>query len=142
MITIDLGEPQYGWLPVTFCAETFELVLDASAVPINPLEALCEMLAVVVAGGSARVQWPLEPAECWFDFENQAGDIVLTITERPSRTHPLTQVFRVAGTSKQVLMPFLRALSQFTARSYSETHWPKLSKHKLAQLNQLLKNSR
>lgn len=142
MVTIDFGEPTHGWLPVTFYAEAFELAFRASAVPANPLESLCEVLAVAAAGGSARVLWLLEPAECWFDFENRAGEIVLTITERPSRTRPLTHVFQTSGTSKQVLIPFLRALTRFAALPYEEAHWPKLPKHKLAQLTQLLKKSR
>ncbi|MDJ0366408.1 hypothetical protein QMK33_14715 [Hymenobacter sp. H14-R3] len=142
MITVNFGEPARGWLPITFRAGTFELVLDAADVPVNPLESLCEALAVVSAEGNAQVFWHLEPAECRFDFKNQAAEITLTLAERPTRTRPFTQIFQVTGTSKEMLMPFYRALAQFASHSYSEAHWPTLSKHKLVQLGSSLKKSR
>ncbi len=123
-------------------AGAFELALYASDILTNPLESLCEALAIVAAGSSARVLWYLEPAECWFDFENQAEEVVLTSTERPSRNRLPTQVFQVSGTSKEALRPLYQALTQFAAHAYSEVHWPTLAKDRLAQLGELLKNSR
>jgi hypothetical protein len=142
MITVSFGEPYRGWLPVALCANTFELSLAVSAIPANPLDSLCEALVVVAAGGNAQVLWNLEPAEYWFNFENQAGAIMLTIAKRSSHHLPLNQVCQLPGTAKEVLAPFYLALTRFAAHSYSEAHWPQLAKARLAHLGYLLKKSR
>lgn len=116
-VTVEFGEPEHGWLPVAFRIDDFRLELESSDVPINPLEALLEALTVVPAGGSASVLWYLEPAECWFNFENQSGIIILTITEKANHSQVPTQLFRFAGSVKELLIPFYKALKQFTAHS-------------------------
>ena len=140
IITIEFGEPKYGWLPIIFSAADFRLELHASDVPVNPLEALLEALTVVPAGGNASVLWYLEPAEYWFNFDNQLGVITLNIIERASYNQAPTQLFRFTGSVKELLVPFYKALKQFTAHSYSEAHWPKLTNAKVMRLGQLLQN--
>lgn len=52
---VEFGQPEHGWLPVTFKMGEFELAFHASDVSVNPLDSLCEALAVVPAGDSAKV---------------------------------------------------------------------------------------
>ncbi|RZJ92774.1 MAG: hypothetical protein EOO60_06890, partial [Hymenobacter sp.] len=56
-VTVAFGRPEHGWLPVMFQAGDFQLEFFASNVPANPLESLCEALAVVPAGGRSKVMW-------------------------------------------------------------------------------------
>ena len=137
-IGVEFGEPRHGWLPVTFRASNFHLQVNASLVPANPLDALCETIALVLAGSPAQVLWFSEPAECWFHFENQANKITLTISERTRRGQALTQLFQVTGTTEEIVKPLLQALTQFSARAYSETHWPKPDSRRLLRLRNLL----
>ncbi|MGI4884578.1 MAG: hypothetical protein ACRYFR_06425 [Janthinobacterium lividum] len=137
-VTVEFGEPEHGWLSVTFRVDDFFLKLDASGIPVNPLEALVEALAVVAVGSSASVSWFLEPAECCFNFENQLSSISLTITEKANRGQVPAHLFQFTGSVKELLIPFYEALKQFTAHSYSEAHWPKLTNARVARLGQLL----
>jgi hypothetical protein len=41
-LTISFGIPEHGWLSVFVSAPDFELELDASDAPVNPIEKLCE----------------------------------------------------------------------------------------------------
>jgi hypothetical protein len=139
-LIVEFGVPNHGWLPVKFCAGSFHLELDVSDVPANQLEALCEALVVVQAGGTAQVAWFLEPAECWFYFENLSGNITLTIVEKASRGHVPLHLIRLIGTAKELLIPFAQALRKFNTRAYGEPHWPKLDKLRLNQLSSILQN--
>jgi len=141
-VLVHFGQPKHGWLPVTFQAGAFQLVFYASHVPANPLESLCEALAVVPAGGSAKVMWNLEPDIYWFTFENQAGEVTLEITEAPRHNQPGTYLLRLTGTVHAVLRPFYKALTAFTAHQHSEAHWPVIAKSRLNQLGQLLRSQR
>lgn len=137
---VEFGEPARGWLPVVFSIGDFCLELESSDVPSNPLEAVLEALTIVPAGGSASVLWYLEPAECWFNFENQLDIVTLTITEKASHSQVPILLFRFVGSVQELLIPFYKALKQFTAHSYSETHWPKIANARVARLGQLLQN--
>jgi hypothetical protein len=128
---VEFGQPAHGWLPVTF---------HASDVPVNPLELLCEALAVVPAGGIARVMWHLEPTVYWFSFENQAGEVVLEIAEALEYNQPGTRVLRLEGSIRTILRPFYKALTDFAGYKYNEPHWPALAASRLRPIGQLLRS--
>jgi hypothetical protein len=139
-VLVHFGQPKHGWLPVTFQAGAFRLAFAASDVPANPLDSLCEALAVVPVGGSAKVMWHLEPAVYWFAFENQAGEVMLEITEAPRYNQPGTCLLRLTGTARTVLRPFYKALTAFVAHQPGEAHWPVIAKSRLNQIGQLLRS--
>lgn len=137
---VEFGQPEHGWLPVTFKAGEFELAFDASDVPANPLDLLCEALAVVPAGGSAKVMWHLEPAVYWFAFEQHADGVALEITEASGYNQPGICLLQLTGSVQAVLRPFYKALTAFAAYRYSEPHWPALAASRLKPLGQLLRS--
>ena len=137
---VHFGQPAHGWLPVTFQASAFLLEFHASAVPANPLESLCEALAVVPSGGSAKVMWYLEPAVYWFAFENISGEIILEITAAPKYNQPGICLLRLTGNARIILRPFYSALTAFTAHNYEAAQWPAIAKSRLKQIGQLLRN--
>jgi hypothetical protein len=139
-VFVHFGQPKHGWLPVTFQAGEFQLEFYASHIPANPLESLCEALAVVSAGGSARVMWHLEPAAYWFAFENLSGGIALEITEAPRSNQPGICLVRLTGNTRTILRPFYRALTALATLEFSEAHWPILTASKLKQIGQLLRS--
>jgi hypothetical protein len=139
-VFVRFGQPKHGWLPVAFEAGAFHLEFYASHIPANPIESLCEALAVVPAGGSARVMWNLEPAVYWFAFENLSGEITLEITEAPGHNQPGTCVLSLTGNTRTILRPFYRALTVLATSEFSEAHWPVLAASKLKQIGQLLRS--
>jgi hypothetical protein len=139
-VLVHFGQPEHGWLPVLFQASTFKLDFCASNVPTNPLDALCEALAVVPIGGSATVMWHLEPAIYRFVFENQAGEVTLEITEAPAYNKPSTCLLRLTGSVRTILLPFYKALAAFAGHKFSEAHWPVLAASRLKRLGQLLRS--
>ena len=139
-VFVHFGQPKHGWLPVTFQAGEFHLEFYASHIPANPLESLCEALAVVPAGGSARVMWNLEPAVYWFAFENLRGEITLEITEAPRYNQPGICLLRLKGNIRTILHPFYRALTALATPEFNEAHWPVLAASKLKQIGQLLRS--
>lgn len=137
---VEFGKPAHGWLPVKLQADAFLLEFHASDVPVNPLELLCEALAVVPAGGSAKVMWHLEPTVYWFSFKNQAGEVVLEIAKALGYNQPGTRVLRLAGSIRTILRPFYKALTDFAGHKYSESHWPTLAASRLRPIGQLLRS--
>jgi hypothetical protein len=139
-VFVKFGQPAHGWLPVMFQAGTFQLAFNASDVPANPLELLCEALAVVPAGGSAEVIWHLEPAIYRFSFEKQVEEIILEIIEAPKYSKPGTCVLQLTGSVRSILFPFYKALTAFAAHQYGEAQWPALAASRLKLIRQLLRS--
>jgi hypothetical protein len=139
-LSVEFGQPAHGWLPVTFKAGKFELAFYASDVPINPLDLLCEALAVVPAGASAKVMWHLEPLVYWFVFEQHKDGVMLEITEATSYNQPGTYLLQLTGSAQAVLRPFYKALTDFAGHKYSEPHWPALAASRLRPIGQLLRS--
>ncbi|RZK21913.1 MAG: hypothetical protein EOO56_10405 [Hymenobacter sp.] len=140
MITIEFGEPKHGWLPVALRTSAFELEFYASDVPVNPLESLCEALAVVPFGGSAKVMWHLEPAVYWFAFEKQAEEASLLVIESPLYNKSGTCILRLTGSVRDILLPFHKALAEFASHQFSEKHWPSLAESRIKRLGQVLRS--
>ena len=139
-VFVRFGQPKHGWLPVTFEADGFQLEFYDSHIPLNPLDSLCEALAVVPAGGRARVMWHLEPAVYWFAFENLSGEIILEITGAPRYNQPGICLLRLTGSIRTILRPFYRALTSLATLEFNETHWPVVAASKLKQIGQLLRS--
>lgn len=138
-VTVAFGRPEHGWLPVMLQAGDFQLEFFASNVPANPLELLCEALAVVPVGGSAKVMWHLEPAIYWFVFEKDTAEVTLEILEAPRHNQPGTCLLRLTGSMQDILHPFYNALAEFASHKFSEKHWPALATNSVKQLSKLLR---
>jgi len=139
-ITVRFGVPEHGWLPVSINAGGFELQLDVSDVPVNPLEELCSALILVLQGMDAEVGWHLEPAWYYFRFSISDELITLIISEQSYWGTTKTEIIRLTGTMACVVLPFYRALKSLVVSS--EEAWPAIEQAKLDKLTMLAKNER
>ena len=137
-ISIILGTPEHGWLPVDFCYEDFHLVFAASDIFNDPIEELYNVVTKLQDDELKRITWWLEPAAYFFDFERKGQSIVLTIIESDDLHHESadkTQLIRITGAEKGIFEPFRNALRQFSSQTYEENHWPNtLDKNKIKNL--------
>jgi hypothetical protein len=139
MVRLVFGQPAHGWLPLTLYIEAFELTLDVSDVPINPIEEFCNCLCLVLKGGEAAVWWHLEPTWYQFHFEPRLDKVVFSIWQAARYQRAETLIFQYAGDFASLILPFYRALKQFTSLPISEKDWPTIDQEKLRQLTELVR---
>lgn len=138
MVHITLGQPEHGWLPVALTVEAFELALDVSDVPVNPLEELGQALRLVVQGGAGVVCWHLEPSWYQFRFAPGGKEVEFSVWTGPSYHQQDIELLYYKGTFDAVVLPFYRALKQFATRSFTDHDWPALDPEKLQRLTNLV----
>ncbi len=51
-IDIEFGVSEHGWLPMVFRYQDFELKLEISEVPLNPMAQLCDALIQINRGNN------------------------------------------------------------------------------------------
>jgi hypothetical protein len=139
MVHVIFGQPEHGWLPLTLNVDAFELELDVSDVPINPLEELCNSLRLVLKGGEASVWWHLEPTWYQFHFEPRLDELLLSICRCSHYQQDGTKIFQYIGDFNSIILPFYRALKQFSSRSIPEQDWPTMDKEILGRLTDLVR---
>jgi hypothetical protein len=137
-ISIVLGIPKNGWLPVGFHYKGFHLDFAASDVLNDPIEELCNVIAQLQDDEVKRTTWWLEPASYFFDFERKGQSLVLTISETDDlhdESAAKTQLIKITGDDKEIFEPFRNVLKQFSSQTYEENHWPyNLDKNKIKDL--------
>lgn len=138
MINLWFGLPEHGWLPVEFKAGDYELELDVSDVPVNPLDELCSALIIVLQGGAAEMGWHLEPTWYYFRFEPSNEVITLVILKSERYGSKTNERFRVTGTFESLLLPICRALKSFATTDYG-IDWPTVDSARIKQLTELIK---
>ena len=137
-ITIVLGSPEHGWLPVDFHYKDFHMEFAASDVLNDPTEELYNAVTKLQDNEIKRTTWWLEPGAYFFDFERKGQIITLTIIE----TYDLNdqdaenkQLVKITRDEKEIIEPFRIALRKFTSQTYEENHWPfNLDKNKIKDL--------
>jgi hypothetical protein len=139
MVRILFGPPKHGWLPLTLYVDAFELALDVSDVPINPLEELCSSLRLVLKGGDASVWWHLEPTWYQFHFEPASSELVFSVWQCSSYQKAGLRIFQHTGNFDAIVLPFYRALKQFASHPTSEKDWPSIDKENLKHLTDLVR---
>ena len=80
-LSIVLGIPEHGWLPVDFRYNDFQLEFAASGILNNPVKELYHCVAKLQDKEIRRTTWWLEPMAYFIDFEKAGKNVVLTITE-------------------------------------------------------------
>ena len=138
MLIVGFGIPEHGWLPVEIKEQNYSLLLDASDVPVNPLDELCNALISIAHGGNADVNWHLEPAWCHFHFETSNKVVTLTILMSKRYGLKTDAQFSTTGTFDSLIMPFYRTLKSFVTTDYG-TDWPAVDSVKIAKLTELIK---
>lgn len=126
-ISIVLGTPEHGWLPVNFHYKDFHLDFAASDVLNDPIEELYNAVTKLQDNEVKRTTWWLEPAAYFFDLERKEQSIILTISETDdlhNENADKTQLITINGDEKVILEPLRNVLKQFSSQTYEENHWP------------------
>jgi len=139
-IKVEFGNPYHGWLPVSLAAGQFELEIEASNVPANPIYLLVDALQKALVGLESAVWWHLEPSGYYFNFiplGNEECTLKITYTNGVA-PEKVKNVFEMQGSFKQILLPFWRAVRKFDSHGYSEHHWPETPTDDLYKLTTLI----
>jgi len=137
-ISITLGTPEHGWLPVDFHYKDFHLNFDASDVLNDPIEELFNVVTKLQDNEHRQVTWWLEPAAYLFEIERTGQIFILTIKEAKhlhNESAAKRLLLTITGDNRQIIEPFRVALRTFSSQTYEENHWPyKLDKNKVQGL--------
>jgi hypothetical protein len=137
-ITIDLGEPKNGWLPIAFKSTDFELEFNASNIPENPTDKLCESLILALNGIETKICWNMEPECYFFELIPSGKNINLIISKSSGITINRNLIYKLNGDFESVILPLYRALKKFSTLEFNKTDWTKIDKIKLNKLTELV----
>jgi hypothetical protein len=137
-ISIKLGIPEHGWLPVDFRFKDFHLDFAASDVLNDPIEELYDVVTNLQDNELKRITFWLEPGAYFFEFERTGKGISVTIiqTEDIHNESAIKSILRtIIGNDKEIIEPFRTELKHFSLQIYEENHWPyNLDKNKIKNL--------
>ncbi|MBL7890123.1 MAG: hypothetical protein JNL24_11235 [Bacteroidia bacterium] len=137
-ISVELGQPEHGWLPVEFHYKDFHLNFAASDVLNNPTEELYNAVIKLNDNEVKRTTWWLEPGAYFFDFEKKGSVIILTIIETEDLHHESSskkELVKITGNDQEIVEPFRIVLRQFISQTFEKNNWPyNLDKNKMMDL--------
>ena len=137
-IELQLGNPKNGWLPAKLKSNDFELEFNASNIPENPTDKLCESLILSLNGIETEICWNLEP-ECYFFELKQSGkNINLNISNSSGITKNRNLVYKLTGDFESVILPMYRSLKKFNTLEFDKADWNKIDQAKLNKLTELV----
>jgi hypothetical protein len=126
LISIILGTPEHGWLPVDFRYKDFHLNFAASDVLNDLTEELYSVVTSLQDNEIKRTTWWLEPGAYFFDFERKGQKFTLTIFETDhlhDETAADKQLITITEDEKEIIQPFRMVLRLFTSQTYKDNHW-------------------
>ncbi|GGZ94326.1 hypothetical protein [Algibacter mikhailovii] len=137
-IELNLGNPKNGWLPIELKSTDFELEFNASNIPENPTDKLCESLILTMNGIETEICWNLEP-ECYFFELKQSGkNINLNISNSSGITKNRNLIYEMTGDFESVILPMYRSLKKFSTLEFDNADWIKIDQIKLNKLTELV----
>ncbi len=142
--SIDFGTPDHGWLPLELVYGDFELKLDVSDVPVDPMVQLCDALIQLSKGIQTpdQIIWHLEPY-CFYLQLKQSGDLyIVQISESENYEGPQNLIKEFNGSFEAIILPLYRAFKKFCSYGYSKPHWEVLDAQRVGELSALVKNSK
>ncbi|MCR9152466.1 MAG: hypothetical protein NXI09_00020 [Bacteroidetes bacterium] len=82
-IKIEFGIPEHGWLPAKLNYRDYQLELEISDVPLDPMVQLCDALIQISKGIKEpnRIIWHLEPYCYYLQLMITDGQYKVTILE-------------------------------------------------------------
>ena len=130
--------PKNGWLPINFKTSDFELEFNASNIPENPTEKLCECLILAINGIESELCRNLEP-ECYF-FETKSSEkgIDFIISKSVGIAKKRNLIYKLTGDINSVILPMYRSLKRFSSLEFNKTDWEKIDQIKLNKLTELV----
>ncbi|MDU0369344.1 hypothetical protein ACFPAF_02960 [Hymenobacter endophyticus] len=137
-IRVDFERPSHGWLPVKVIMNDFELDIDASDVPVNPIYLLYLAILDVVAGIASKVWWHLEPVGYYFDFTQPQPGLYRLVISYHSDSQVPEFLYETKGSAADIVLPFCRAIKNLDSCKYDEQDWPSLEEKQLTHLSNVI----
>ncbi len=136
-LSILFGTPEHGWLSVDIISDNYKFNIDASDVPVNPLELLTNTILDLSVDNKGEVWWNLEPAVVILEFKKLDKNYQLTIMTALTHEGPreIQKIFN--GNFHEIIEPFINALALFHSKTFDEKHWPIVDTKKINKLQLL-----
>jgi len=137
-VHLILGNPKNGWLPIELKSTDFELEFNASNIPENPTDKLCESLILAINGIETEICWNLEP-ECYFIELKPNGKVIDFIISKSGRiTENRNLIYKLTGDFESLILPIYRSLKKFNSLDFDKADWEKINQIKLNKLTELV----
>ena len=143
-ITIEFGTPEHGWLLTNLSHKDFEIELDISDVPLDPMVQLCDALIEINKGISEpnRIIWHLEPYCYYLQLRKSESGYKAIILESDEFDSPTKITTEISGTFEEIILPFYKALKKFWSKSFKPPHWNELDPKRIEGLTELIKEKK
>ncbi|MEE9362137.1 MAG: hypothetical protein V3U92_06015 [Cellulophaga sp.] len=140
-IKIEFGTPEHGWLPTTLNYKDYQLELEISDVPLDPMVQLCDALIQINKGIKEpnRIIWHLEPYCYYLQLMIIEGQYKATILESDEFDSPTKTTKEISGSFDEIILPLYRGLKTFWSQSFKKPHWDELDSKRIEELTDLIK---
>ena len=125
-ISITLGTPDYGWLPVDFRYKDFKIDCDASNVLNDPIDEINYVITQLQDIETKRITFWLEAPAYYFDITKKGINFILTISYSDDLFDKITKpnlLQTINGSEGEIIEPLRSALKQFKSLTYDKQHW-------------------
>jgi len=125
-ISISLGTPEHGWLPVVFRYKDFQIDFDASNVLNDPIEELMDVTMKLQDNEVKRITWWLEAPAYFFDITKNKNNFRLSISYSDDLFDKVTEpqlLHTIKGSEDEIIEPLRLALKHFEMLTYEKRHW-------------------
>lgn len=141
---LEFGKADNGWLPTIFSYGDFELNIEISDVPIDPMVQLCDALIQINKGIKCpeRILWHLEPFCYYLQLELNDHEYKVTILESDNFDSQTRIIQDIIGDFDSIILPLYRGLKKFTSQSFGHPHWEEIANDRIAELSTLIKEKR
>lgn len=138
-ISLQFGDPQFGWLPVDFRCADFELQIRASNIPVDPIVQLGETLQYLMKGERrpSRIIWHLEPLCYYMQLARCAEHYQLEIFNSEGFDTTMYSLMCVEGDFETLILPFYKAYQAFSTLKVAPPHWQPVESNQLRALENL-----
>jgi hypothetical protein len=137
-LQLSIGNPKNGWLPIELKSTDFELEFNASNIPENSTDKLCESLILAMNGIETEICWNLEP-ECYFFELKPNGKVIDFIISKSGRkTENRNLIYKLTGDFESLILPMYRSLKKFNSLDFDKADWEKINQIKLNKLTELV----
>ena len=143
-IIIEFGVPEHGWLPTTFKFGDYQLELEISDVPLDPMVQLCDALIQINKGIKEpnRIIWHLEPYCYYLQLMIVDGQYKVVILESDEFDSLSTATKEILGSFEAIILPLYRGLKKFWSQSFKKPHWDELNPKRIDELTNLIKETK
>lgn len=144
-LSLVLGTPAHGWLPVTLRCGSYSLELDVSDVPNNPIDELMSSLMHLSekkykSWGPQETILHLEPFCFYLLIERNGTNFDLLISQSKDFDGRREPVQTIRGTFQEIILPIYRSLMHFFSFGYQAPHWPPQQQRSITELKGRIKS--